>query len=68
MRPLSSAEHRDRVSEYLEAGYDSDARLVTGGAASDRDGRASEVDPRLREMREMRGRIRVVGTARWARS
>jgi len=58
MGPLNSADHLDRVTEYLAAGRDSDARLVTGGEAVDREGQFvrptvfADVDPESRIARE----------------
>ncbi|MFC7157845.1 aldehyde dehydrogenase family protein [Halomarina halobia] len=38
MGPLCSAEHFERVTQYIEAGVDEGASLVTGGKAPDRSG------------------------------
>ncbi|WP_232703062.1 aldehyde dehydrogenase family protein [Halobacterium wangiae] len=38
MGPLNSAEHFERVRDYVEVGVEEGARLATGGEAPDRDG------------------------------
>lgn len=58
MGPLNSEDHYERVTDYIKAGRDSSARLVTGGVATEEDGLFvrptvfADVDPRSQIARE----------------